>query len=181
MKRKLAPREWMLLGVLAILATASAYVMRFYMPVTSARDTALAETESCRQQIEAAQLRLTEKQRMERELEEIFAQDENPLGLADYDNLQPVMWELNTILATAQNYSLSFAAVDDSQSVVRREISVSFTCDGYDTAKNILQQLHDSMYRCMLNNISISLGQSSGGSVSISGSIVYFECQTENQ
>ena len=178
MKRKLAPREWMLLGVLAILATASAYVMLFYMPVTSARDTALAETESCWQQIEVAQLRLTEKQRMERELEEIFARNENPLGLADYDNLKPIMLELNETLSYSNNYSLTFATVDDSQSVVRREISISFTCDSYGAAKNILQQLHDSMYRCMLNNISISLGRGADGQASVSGSIVYFECQT---
>ena len=178
MKRKLTAREWMLLGVLAVLALVSGYVMLFYMPTTQARDTALAETETCKAQTEAAQVRLAEKQRMERELEEIFAQNPNPLGLADYDNLQPVMLELNTILAAAQNYSLSFATVDASQSVVRREISVNFTCDSYGTAKAILQRLHDSLYRCMLNNISISLGRGTDGLASVSGSIVYFECQS---
>ena len=177
MKRKLTPRECMLLGVLAVLVLASAYVMLFYMPTTSARDNALAETETCRQQIEVAQLRLTEKQRMERELEEIFARDPNPLGLANYDNLQPVMMELHTVLAGTQDYSLSFATVDASQRIVRREISVNFTCNSYDSAKAVLQRLHDSMYRCMLNNISISWGRTSDSTASVSGSIVYFECQ----
>ena len=176
MKRKLTPRECMLLGVLAVLVLASAYVMLFYMPTTSARDNALAETETCWQQIEVAQLRLTEKQRMERELEEIFAQDPNPLGLANYDNLQPVMMELHTVLADTQDYSLSFATVDASQRIVRREISVNFTCDSYDTAKSGLQQLHDSAFRCMLNNVTISRGRDAG-SASVSGSIVFFECK----
>ena len=178
MRRKLTPREWMLLGVLAVLALVVGYITLFYMPVTSARDTALAETESCKQQTEAAQIRLAEKRRMERELEELFEQNPNPLALADYDNLQPVMVELNTILAAAQDYSLSFNTVDDSQSIVRREISISFSCGSYNTAKNILQRLHDSQFRCMLNNISISLREGAGNSVTVSGSIVYFECRT---
>ena len=178
MKRKITAREWMLLGVLFILAAVSGYIMLFYMPVTSARDSALSKTEACELLIDTAQIQLAEKQRMERELEEIFARDPEPLGLADYDNLQPVMVELNTILASAQNYSLSFATVDASKSIVRREISVNFTCGGYDTAKGILRQLHDSLYRCMLNNITVSLGRGNDGSVSVNGSIVYFECQT---
>ena len=114
---------------------------------------------------------------MERELEEIFALAEEPRALADYDNLQPVMMELHTVL-TGTEYSLSFGTVDTSQHIVRREISLSFTCSGYDTAKAVLQRLHDSLYRCMLSNITISLGQAADGGAAVSGSLVYFECQT---
>ena len=178
MKRKLSPREMMLLGVLAILVIVVGYITLFYMPTTEARDTALAETETTREQTAAAQVRLAEKQRMERELEEIFARNANPLALADYDNREAVMRELNLILAATQNYSLSFAPVDASQSIVRREISINFTCGSYDAAKGVLQQLHDSAYRCMLNNVTISRGRGDNDSATVSGSIVYFECQT---
>ena len=177
MKRKLTPRELLLLGVLAVLAIVVGYITLFYMPTTAARDSALDEAESCKQQIDAARVRLAEKQRMERELDEIFEQNPNPLGLADYDNLQPVMVELNTILAATQSYSLNFATVDATQSIIRREINITFTCNNYATAKIVLQRLHDSIYRCMLNNVSISRGRSSDGTVSVSGSIVFFECK----
>lgn len=177
MKRKLTAREWMLLGVLFVLVVVVGYITLFYMPTTNARDAALAETETCKQQTEAAQIRLADKQRMERELDELFARNPNPLSLADYDNLQPVMMELNTVLAATRDYSLSFATVDTSQSVIRREISVNFTCDSYGAAKAVLQRLHDSLYRCMLNNISISMGRTGDGLASVSGSIVFFECQ----
>lgn len=177
MKRKLTAREWVLLGMLAVIAAVSGYVMLFYVPMTTARDSALAETETCKLELEAAQLRLAEKRRMERELEEIFAQEEAPLGLATYDNLQPVMLELNTVLSDTQDYSLSFATVDTSQSIVRREISLNFTCVGYDTTKAVLRRLDDSLYRCMLNHITISLGQSADDLTSVSGSVVFFEYQ----
>lgn len=177
MKRKLTAREWTMLGILAVLVLVVGYIVLFYMPTTAARDAALADTETCKQQTETAQARLSEKRRMERELDEIFAQDPNPRALADYDNLQPIMMDLNTILAPTQNYSLSFATVDADQSIIRREISISYTCDSYDTAKTILRMLHNGAYRCMLNNLTISRGQGDGGSTSVSGSIVFFECQ----
>lgn len=179
MKRKLTAREWMFLGVLATLAIVTGYIMLFYNPTTSARDTALADTEICKMETQAAQIRLEEKRRMERELEEIFTRDPDPLGLADYDNLQPVMVELNSILAPTQNFSLNFATVNTDERLVRREISISFSCGSYTSARNVLQRLHDSSYRCMLNNVNISLEQTYNGTVSVSGSIVFFEFQTQ--
>lgn len=176
MRRQITPREWMLLGVLAVMVVVAAYVLLFYMPMKEERESCLAQAEDCRTQTEAAQTRLENKQRMERELEEIFAEDPDPLAIADFDNLQAVMFELNSILAASQNYSLNFSTVDSSETIVRRNISISFSCGSYDTAKAILQQLHDSAYRCMLDSLSLSLG-SGNGSVSVSGNIVFFEYQ----
>lgn len=177
MKRKLTVREWILLGVLAVLAAVSGYVMLFYMPVTTQRDSARSEAETCQIELEAVQLRLEEKRRMERELEELFAQTEEPLSLAPYDNLKPVMMELHTILDGAEDYSLSFGTVDTEEPIVRRNISLTFTARNYAAAREILQRLHDSAYRCMLDGVSISVGQGGDGLVSVNSTIVFFEYQ----
>lgn len=177
MRRKLTVREWGLLGVLALLVGVSGYVMLFYMPVTAQRDSALGEAEVCQLELEAVQLRLEEKRRMERELEEIFSQPEEPLGLAPYDNLQPVMMELHTILNGAEDYSLSFGTVDTEEPIVRRSISLSYTAGSYAAAREILQRLHDSAYRCMLDSVSVSVGQEGDGLVSVDSTIVFFEYQ----
>ena len=180
MKRSLTAREWILLGVLAAVAAVSGYVMLFYLPVTAQRDAARDETELCQLQIEAAQLRLTEKRQMERELEGLFAREESPRGLAAYDNLQSVMLELHTILADTRDYSLSFGTVDTEQAIVRRSISLTFTSGSYEEAKSVLQQLNDSAFRCMLSDLSISLGQTGEGLVSVSGTIVFFEYKPQS-
>ena len=104
-----------------------------------------------------------------------------PLSIADYDNLQPVMFELNSILASTQDYSLSFSTVDASQTIVRRSISIAFTTDSYASAKAVLQQLHDSSYRCMLYSVSLNLGRDAQGPVTVSGTIVFFEYQANPQ
>ena len=116
---------------------------------------------------------------MERELEELFAAETPPLSIADYDNLKPVMFELNSILASTQDYSLSFSTVDASQAIVRRSISMSFTTGTYESAKAVLQQLHDSAFRCMLDSVNVSVGQGEQDAVSVSGNIVFFEYQAE--
>lgn len=178
MRRQLTAREWMLLALLGIILVVCGYILLFYMPMTNERDRCISETESCRTQTEALQLRLEDKYRMERELKELFEQEVPPLSLAPYDNLQPVMFELNTVLSGTQNYSLSFASLDASQSIIRRSIALSFTAESYAAAKAVLQQLHDSAYRCMLDSVSLGMGQGQGdGNVSVSGTIVYFEYQ----
>lgn len=176
MKRKLSAREWVLLVVLALIVLISAYVMLFYIPTTTARDSARAEIADCEEQLDALQVRLAEKQYMERELTKIFAENDDPRGLADYDNQKAVMLELNSILAVAEDIDLSFSTPDTSESVVRRQISIKFTCGSYTAAKDILQRLHDSQYRCMLDSIEIT-NKEEDGTVSVSGTIVFFECQ----
>ena len=179
MKRKLTAREWMLLGIFGILAIVCGYIMLFYNPTTSARDAALVEAEVCKEQTQAAQVRLAEKQRMERELDELFAQNPDPQPLADYDNLQPVMVVLNSILEPTRDYTLNFSTVDATRSIVRREISIRFTCDSYTRARSILWDLYNIKFRCMLNDLNIGIGQNAEDRVSVNGSIVFFECQTQ--
>ena len=194
MRRQLTVREWLLLALLGVILLVSGYISLFYMPMTSERDRCIAEAENCRMQTEALQVRVEDKKRMERELEEIFAADSDPRSIAPYDNLKPVMHELNGTLATTREYSLNFGTVDASQPIVRRQISMNFTVDSYAAAKDVLQKLHDSDYRCMLDNVTINFGQRSGdeawidawwyrggegdeGGVSVNGTIVYFEYQ----
>lgn len=193
MRRQWSVREKLLLALLIVILVISGYISLFYMPMTSERDRCIGEAEQCRIQTEAAQVRLEDKRRMERELEEIFSGDTAPVSIASYNNLQPVMRELNEILRLARNYSLNFGTVDASQTVVRRQISISFTTDSYASAKEVLSRLHDSAFRCMLNNISVSLGRRNedrwdpgfwldswddwDGDVAVSGTIVYFEYQ----
>lgn len=170
--RELTAREWILLALLGIILIISGYVLLFYTPMCTERNRCKSEAESYRSQIEAVGVRIQEKQQMERELEELFAAG-TPLGIADYDNLKPVMEELNAILAGADHYSLSFGTVDTSQSIVRRRISMSFHTGDYESAKAVLGRLYHCAYRCLLDNVDMVLAD--GGGVSVNAEIVFFE------
>lgn len=177
MRRELTGREKLLLVVFGVLLAVSGYFLLFYTPMKEEQDRCLAETESCMLQIEAANIRLEEKRRMERELEELFSQEPPPLSIPDYDNREPVMFELHSILTAARGYSLSFSTVDASQTIVRRSISMNFTAPDYEAARDILRKLHDCRYRCLLDNLVISFA---GESVSVNGTIVFFEYRKDS-
>lgn len=176
MKRQLTSREIVLLCILACIATISAYVLLFYMPMKQELAELQGQAQLTQTEIEAAQQRIVEKNRMEAELNRIFAENPNPVGLAEYDNLQKVMFELNTILSGAREYNLSFGTVDTEQDIVRRSISMRFSSTGYDNAKEILRQLNESAYRCMIDDINMSIDRD-GGAVTVNGTIVFFEYQ----
>lgn len=177
MKRQLTARELILLGMLLVLVLVGGYVMLFYMPMTAELERLEQEKLSCEDELAVAQIQVEDKRRMERELEEIFAANPNPLSIAPYDNLQPVMFELNGILQSTPEYSLSFGTVNTEETIVRRQILLSYTSGSYEAAKRVLQQLHDSAYRCMLDDVSISIGERDEGNVSVSASLVFFEYQ----
>ena len=42
-----------------------------------------------------------------------------------------------------------------------------------------MQQVDDSDYRCMLDNIAVSMGQTASDLVTVSGTIVFFEYQAQ--
>lgn len=163
MRRTLTPRETALLILLVVLALGSAYYMFFYTPTTEQIDNTQNSIYATQDLITADQLRLAQKQQMQEELDAIFAADPDPVSMAPYDNSRNVMHELNAILESTQDYSLSFASVtvDEDSDVVRRDISLTYTSTGYSAALDILQKLHDSQYRCLLNNVAISLKERS--------------------
>ena len=177
MRRHLTAREWVLLALLGVILVICGYMLLFYTPQTAERDLCLQEAEDVLAQTQAARLRLEEKQRMEQELEALFSADTPPLGIADYDNIKPIMAELDPILALTTEFKLTFSTKETSLPLVRRSIAVTFTADSYERAKTVLQRLHDSGYRCMMESVNLNLEEAADGRVRFNGTLVFFEYQ----
>ncbi len=177
MKRQLSTREIILIGLLVVVGLVAIYYLLFYTPMTSALESLKSQKESAELDLQTAQVRLAEKQRMEAALEEIFEKDPDPVGLAPYDNLQNVMVELNTVLKDTEDYVLSFGTVDNTSTLVSRQITLQFTSRSEAAAKSILQRLHDSRYRCLLDDLSVSVGDSAEAPVTVNASLLFFEYQ----
>lgn len=174
MRRKLTARETFLLGVLLVLGVVSAYITLFYNPTK-------ADIESMNQQyldnqdlLTAAAQKLEDKRQMQRELDELFSQPAPPLSIAPFNNLQPLMFELNGILADTQEYDLNFGTVDTENTIVERHIALRFITPDYASAYGVLDRLHQSSYRCMLDGLSVVVND---GSVTTDVALVYFEYQ----
>ncbi len=157
MKRRLSAREVALLIVLLVLVAASAYYLWFYVPMQEKQTALEGQILDTRNEIEIDKVRVVKMEQMEEELRQIFADDPDPVSMAAYDNSQRVMFELHSILSETDDYSLNFSSVNTGadDNIVRRNISMNFETDDYEAAKSVLQKLHDSDYRCMMDDLSI--------------------------
>lgn len=174
--RKLSTRERVLLLLLAVIAIVSGYILLFYLPTTQRIESLNAQITQSQELVAQLDAKLASQQQMENKLEQLSAQDAQVPYMPTYDNIQAVMTELHTILAGCQEYSLSFQSEQGEDHVFYRRVSIPFTCSSYEQAQEILQKLHDSTLRGLLEDVQIS--QQEDGTVKASATIIFFEYQT---
>lgn len=174
--RKLSTRERVLLLLLAVIAIVSGYILLFYLPTTQRIESLNAQITQSQELVAQLDAKLAGQQQMENKLEQFSAQDAQVPYMPTYDNIQAVMTELHTILAGCQEYSLSFQSEQGEDHVFYRRVSIPFTCSSYEQAQEILQKLHDSTLRGLLEDVQIS--QQEDGTVKASATIIFFEYQT---
>ena len=107
--RKLSTRERVLLAILVVVAVVSGYVLLFSMPLNEKIQTLgqeIMESEDLKTQLES---RWSQQQRLQQLTEQLKKQEGEARYMPEYDNLQAVMVELNTILADCQEYSWPFS------------------------------------------------------------------------
>lgn len=156
MRKSLTSRELILIGLLAVIGLVAAYYLLWYTPLTEEKNKALEQLDTLETQLTVAEAKAANLSRMEAELEEAQASGKLPRNIAPYDNKTPLMNELNSILAQTQDFSLSFGAVDTSDKMVKRNVSLSMVCANYDAARAVLESLRDCSYRCMINDLSVT-------------------------
>lgn len=171
--RKLSIRERVLLLLLAVIAAVSAYILLFYMPVSQQIES--LQTQIAQQQQFASQLeaKLETQRQMQQTLNTLATQENALPYMPSYDNLQTVMVTLNTILAGCQEYALSFQGEQLDGNLFCRQVSIPFTCDSYEQARQVLQSLHDSPLRGLLEDVQITRQES--GAINATASMRFFE------
>ena len=157
-KSKLGLRETIMLLFLVVLLVGVGYYMGFYTPLQNEMASIAAQSSDCDGQITAAMAKVSKMDEMQAELDEIFARPESEITeIAPYDNKEVVLNQLYGILGRTTDYSLNFTDPDvQEDGTVRRNISMSFHCESYEAAKNVIRDLTDSQWRCLVSNLSIS-------------------------
>ena len=130
-------------------------------------------------QITTAIAKVTKMDQMQKELDEIFARPANEITeIAPYDNKEVILNQLYGILGRTTDYSLSFTDPSVGEDgTVRRNISMSFHCASYDAAKEVIRDLTDSQWRCLVSNLAISCdeGDMMNNEVTVTMTITFFE------
>lgn len=101
--------------------------------------------------------------------------------IADYNNIQDLTAELNTILADSTWFSFSFAQritpEEQNKDCYRRDVALQFSTSSYESARAILQKLNESQYGCLIQDVDITRAIDSAGasSVSVNAALSFFE------
>ena len=186
LSRQFTRREKILLLVLAILLVAAVYYLVIQQGVAEAIDEAESRIETLETESSILQVKYAKLCSMEDELEEIH-KDPDPVIVPAYDNLQQVMMYLNTVLSTANSYSINFQTVTEPEEggyIAQRAVSMNFTCPNYAAASSMISALQKSPYCCKLADMSIApiteagttgTGSVESGSVSVNLTMTFFE------
>ncbi len=178
-KSKLTARETIMLVFLVVLLIGVGYYMGFYTPLQNELASISAQTADAQSQIAASMGKVEKMDEMQAELDEILARPADEITeIAPYDNKEVVLNQLYGILGRTADYSLNFIdpTVEDD-GTVRRNISMSFTCGNYDAAKQVIKDLTDSQWRCLVSNLAINSanGNLMADAVTVTATITFFE------
>lgn len=179
MKAEMTVREKVMLGILGVLVLFCVYYFVFLVPTNEKIETYKSDTLLLEDQILMADAKVAKMEQMQAELDEIMAGNANGLKeLPAYDNSNNVMAALSTILEKSNQYNISFSNVVIEDNTVRRNISLNYTCDSYNNAKSILNEIYEGDYRCILKDLYLTSSSSEESeSYNVSVDITYFEYQ----
>lgn len=175
---KLSGRDIFLVVILLALLAGLGYYMGFYTPLQNEIDSINSQIQNTDAQITAASGKIARMDVMQAELDEIFARPKNEISeIAPYDNKEVVLNQLNGILQASLEYNLNFATPTiQDDGTVRRNVSMTFRCADYASAKQIIKNLTESQWRCMVSNLALaSEADIMDGEVSVNATITFFE------
>lgn len=178
-KSKLSLRETIMLVFLVVLLIGVGYYMFFYTPLQDEMNSLAVQSSECDNAIAGSMAKLKKMDEMQAELDEIFARPADEITeIAPYDNKEVVLNQLYGILGRTSDYSLNFTDPQvQPDGTVRRNISMSFHCESYEAAKDVIRDLTDSQWRCLVSNLAITCdeGDMMTMGVNVTATITFFE------
>ena len=147
-------REIALILVLVLVLIGLLYYRFVYLGISAQVEQ--YNTEDLEMQIQMEQLQLIEWQKMKDEIDNVGKVSTS--SLETYDNQKAEINLLNDIFEPVISYNFSFQKPAAKGDTVRRNVSVSFTAIDYASAQEIIAQLHNSKYRVLIHDISITPG-----------------------
>ena len=177
LNRELTTREKVLLLVLVLILLALAYYQFVDLPARTAINKAHSERDSLSIELSAVQTKLAVMRRMRDEMEDITAGG-TVSEMKSYNNSKAEIALLNDILRGTPQYSINFAEVTRDGDQVRRNFTLQFTTESFDTVVRVLRQLEQSPYRCLIGDLKISAARGGNvrfGTITVNATATFFE------
>ena len=177
MNREFTTREKLLILLLCLILVGLAYYQFVDQPVRTALNNAHAERDSLLTELTAVNAKLAVMRRMRDEMEDITAGG-TVSEMKSYNNSKPEIALLNDILRGTPDYTITFADVTRDNDQIRRNFSLTFVSDKYESIQRIVKQLSESPYRCLIGDLKISVTRGktmAEGPINVNATATFFE------
>ena len=162
LSRDFTLKEKILLLVLCLILLALAYYRFIYVPSVRAIETANNERDSLQTELLISVTKESQLKKMKDELDGLGELHEAS-RMESYNNSKAELSLLNTVLEAADDYSVSFAGVTKDGDQIRRNFRLEFKTDSFAAAKEIIEKLSGSEYRCLLGDMRYSTALRAAG------------------
>lgn len=176
-------REKALMLVLAIVLVGIAWYMLVFQHTNNEIIRLDGEISTAQTEAQLAMTRSQQMQVMQEAIAEYEAAGATVTEVPTYDNMTPLMTELNGIMGATTNYTLSFDDLDRESvnGYVLRGVRADYACGSYAEAEAVVTALANGAFPCRIDTVSIKNGASSsrtstsGAPVSASVHVIFFE------
>ena len=150
-------RELIFIGLLIV---AAVYYFAFHVPISNRMSEIETEQVQVDAELEVAQNQVATLGRMEKALKELEASGTVPSPLPEYNNIDDVLLELNTIMAGTTYYDINFsdASADSENIIARRTIDIRFSVANYQQAAAKIKEIAASSNRYLISGLSMNSG-----------------------
>lgn len=155
MTRSFTTREKILMLCLAVVILAAVYMKVVYIDVSNTMEQYPALLAEAEEELSLEQRKYGKLQAMRRELDVVKESGAELQEVPDYDNSKRIMEEMNQILRPCKNYSLNFLPLEQEGNIIRRKIDLQFTCSNYGTAEQVVLDIDEMQYRCLITSLSM--------------------------
>lgn len=168
MSRNFSTKEKVLMVLMAVLLIGLVYYKFVYTRINQAADKARAEVESLQNDLDVAQIRVARIKKMENEMDG-YQKTGLVSKMGSYNNSKMETAFLNTVLAGASDYSISFDEVTRDGDLIRRNFSLQYKTPTYDEAEKIMQELTTGEYRCLIGDVGCTVDNTGQTTVTLIG------------
>ena len=177
LSRDFSLKERLLLLLLGLVLVGLAYYQFVDQPVRTALASAAAETESLTAELKTVDAKLERMRRMRAEVEDITAGG-TASEMGSYNNSKAEIAMLNDVLDDTLQYSITFANVTRNGDQIRRNFTLQFTTDSYESMEQILEDLSESHYRCLIGDLRCNASRDGNvmkGNITVNATATFFE------
>lgn len=177
LSRDFTTKEKLLLLLLSLVLVGLAYYQFVDQPVRSALAAAQSEAESLNAELRTVEEKLERMRRMRAELEDVTAGG-TATEMGSYNNSKEEIASLNDILSEALQYYITFANVTRSGDQIRRNFTLQFTTDSYETMEHMLSALSQNHHRCLIGDVQCAASRNENvmeGNISVNATATFFE------